>query len=62
MSYHKVSIHIKNHTTGDEAIANVADMEYALVDALKPALDELLRQYRERYPVGLRQPPTIISH
>jgi hypothetical protein len=54
MSYHKVEIIIKNHTTGEEASIIRADEEYAIIDPLKPAFEELLRQYRERYPVGLR--------
>jgi hypothetical protein len=60
MSIHSVSIAIKNHTTGEEAVVFVGDAEYALTDVLKPAFEELLRQYRERYPVGLRRHPVII--
>lgn len=54
MAYQKVEIIIRNHTTGAEAGIIRADEEYAIVDVLKPAFEELLRQYRERYPVGLR--------
>ena len=54
MADQKVEITIKNWTTGDEIAATLGDPEYAIVDVLKPAFEELLRQYRERYPVGLR--------
>lgn len=54
MQSHKVEVIIKNHTTGEEVGIVRGDEEYAILDVLKPAFDELLAQYRQRYPVGLR--------
>jgi hypothetical protein len=56
---HKIEISIKNWTTGDEIAANLRDQEYALVDELRPVFENLLGQYRQRYPVGLRSTKII---
>jgi hypothetical protein len=56
---HKIEISIKNWSTGEEIAATTGDLEYALVDELRPVFENLLRQYRERYPVGLRSTKII---
>lgn len=54
MSGHRLFIQIGNATTGEILENQIIDEEFALIDMLRIALDDLHAKYRARYPVGLR--------
>jgi len=56
MSRHHVEVAIHNRETGETIIGHVYDEEFAILDAIKGQQENILRQYRERYPLGLRAP------